>query len=346
VVSNGGHIRDYEEGVRPCVNPHPPLMFVPTTSGTGSEVVGGTIIIDTSRQFKMHIVAVPGHVALCDPLLSLLADLRATLDVTDLCVGGGFFANTFFNTAVQTSGFFDRVFVPISPGNAGVAVGAALAASRLHGDARPHGRSSPFLGPEYDDEAIKATLDNCKLSYEFLDQDEAIIAAAVDVLARDGLVGWFQGRMEWGPRALGHRSILANPQSPYVLDNLNLFLRKRERHRGYGVSVCQEEVERDLCGPRSSPAMEYEYRLRRGTPARAVLPPGADALRVQTLDATPTLFRRLHDAWRTRTGSGMLVNTSLNAFHEPIACTPRDAVRVFYGTGLDLLVIGHFVVRK
>jgi alcohol dehydrogenase class IV len=71
VVSNGGHIRDYEEGVRPCVNPHPPLMFVPTTSGTGSEAVGGTIIIDTSRQFKMHIVAVPGHVALCDPLLTL-----------------------------------------------------------------------------------------------------------------------------------------------------------------------------------------------------------------------------------------------------------------------------------
>jgi alcohol dehydrogenase class IV len=71
VVSNGGHIRDYEEGVRPCVHPHPPLMFIPTTSGTGSEVVGGTIIIDTSRQFKMHIVAVPGHVALCDPLLTL-----------------------------------------------------------------------------------------------------------------------------------------------------------------------------------------------------------------------------------------------------------------------------------
>ena len=71
VVSNGGHIRDYEEGVRPCVNPHPPLMFVPTTSGTGSEAVGGTIIIDTSRQIKMHIVAVPGHVALCDPLLTL-----------------------------------------------------------------------------------------------------------------------------------------------------------------------------------------------------------------------------------------------------------------------------------
>ncbi len=71
VVSNGGHIRDYEEGVRPCVKPHPPLMFIPTTSGTGSEAVGGTIIIDTSRQFKMHIVAVPGHVALCDPLLTL-----------------------------------------------------------------------------------------------------------------------------------------------------------------------------------------------------------------------------------------------------------------------------------
>src|SRR5262249_7874271 len=154
-------------------------------------------------------------------------DVRGTLGVTDLCVGGGLFANTFFNTAVDASQLFDRVFVPISPGNAGVAVGAVMAVGRQSGPSSTRARVSAFLGPQDDDERIKTTLDNCKLSYEYLHDDGAIVRAAVDALARDGLVGWFQGRMEWGPRALGHRSILANPHSPYVLDNLNVFLRKR-----------------------------------------------------------------------------------------------------------------------
>jgi carbamoyltransferase len=275
-------------------------------------------------------------------LLELVAEIRASVDTDTLCLGGGLFYNTYFNTLIQTAGIFARTFVPINPGNAGLAVGISrLEAPGLEGRRVP---LSPFLGPEYDAEAIKTTLDGCKLSYQFLGDSE-VVDAAVAALTRGQLVGWFQGRMEWGPRALGHRSILADPRSPYVLDNLNFFLRKRERSRPFGVSVCEDTVGDFFCGPPASACMEFQYRLRDDR-LRHIIPPGATAIRVQTLNAGERLFWTLHKRMQQATGTGVLVNTSFNGFHEPIVCAPRDAVRVFYGTGLDMLVIGQFVLTK
>jgi carbamoyltransferase len=280
-------------------------------------------------------------------LLELVGDIRATLETDTLCLGGGLFYNSYFNTLVRRSGLFKHVFVPLNAGNAGLSVGATLMVARENGD-RPHasaGAVSPFLGPEYDSEAIKATLDGCKLSYGFVTESEAL-DAAVEALARGQLVGWFQGRMEWGHRALGHRSILANPESPYVLDNLNFFLRKRERWRAFGVSVCEDRIEDLFCGPPTSPFMEYQYGPRDPDRWRHVMPAGATAIRVQTVAAGDGPFWALHRRMEQATGTGVLVNTSFNGFHEPIVCSPRDAIRVFYGTGLDMLVIGQFIVRK
>jgi carbamoyltransferase len=203
---------------------------------------------------------------------------------------------------------------------------------------------SPYLGPAFESEAIKKTLDGCKLSYSFVGEGEAI-DRAVDALAQGQLVGWFQDRMEWGPRALGHRSILANPRSPYVLENLNGFLRKRERWRSFGVSVCQDNLEKFFCGPPTSPFMEYEYSLR-DDGLRPAIPSGATSIRVQTIPESLEPFWTLHKRMGQATGSSVLVNTSLNGFHEPIACTPRDAIRVFYGSGLDMLVLGRFILEK
>jgi carbamoyltransferase len=282
--------------------------------------------------------------ALAEALLGLLADVRASLGVTRLCLGGGLFFNTYLNTRIAESGVFDEVFVPPNPGNAGVAAGAALAVGHGHGP-REAERVSAFLGPEYGLEEIKATLDNCKLSYECL-SDGDVIGTCVRTLAAGRLVGWFQGRMEWGPRALGHRSILASPFSPYALDNLNVYLKRRERYRAYGLSVREEERPDYFDGPARSSWMEYEYRPRDVERFRHVLPDGTSRLRVQTIDPAPSLFRDLHQAFAAATGSGVLVNTSFNGFSEPIVCSPRDAIRVFYGTGLDLLVLGRFVVKK
>jgi carbamoyltransferase len=282
--------------------------------------------------------------ALGDALVEFVSEIHRRVGAKYLCLGGGLFYNTYFNTRVAASNLFDDVFVTPNPGNAGIAAGAALSLGGRRSGEAPE-EVSPFLGPEYSQEEIKSTLDNCKLSYECLSRRELIDACVRDLLA-GRLVGWFQGRMEWAHRALGNRSILASPLSPYVLDNLNTFLKQRERYRAYGLSVCEEEVDVYFDGPRRSRWMEYEYRMKDRARFSHVLPPGASTLRVQTIDRRPSLFRELHGAFGAASGAAVLVNTSFNGFSEPIVCSPRDAIRVFYGTGLDVLVIGQFVVRK
>jgi carbamoyltransferase len=152
--------------------------------------------------------------------------------------------------------------------------------------------------------------------------------------------------MEWGPRALGHRSILANPVAGHALENLNIYLKKRRWYQAFSVSALEEDLDRHFDGPAASPHMEYEYAVRNPDLLRAVVPAGATALRVQSVGRESGLFRRLLEAFSAATGAGVLVNTSFNGFSEPMVCTPRDAIRVFYGTGLDVLVMGRFVLRK
>jgi carbamoyltransferase len=291
------------------------------------------------------IVASAFQRALGEALLALVADIRRSLHASRLCLGGGLFYNTFLNTLVSERGGFDDVFVAPNPGNAGLAAGAALAVSRRDAFSAEPQTVSPFLGPDYPLEDMKGVLDSCKLSYDCLSYGE-VVAACVDALVAGRLVGWFQGRMEWAHRALGNRSILANPLSPYVLDNLNTFLKRREGYRAYSLSVRESQVGRYFDGPPRSRWMEYEYRVRDTDTLKHALPEGATSLRVQTVDADAGLFADLHAAFEAATGHATLVNTSFNGFSEPIVCSPRDAIRVFYGTGLDMLVLGRFVLRK
>jgi carbamoyltransferase len=283
-----------------------------------------------------------------DLLVAVAADVRHVTGARDLCLGGGLFYNTYFNTRLRQSGIFDDVFVAPNPGTAGTALGAALAAADP-GPRPRHQPISPFLGPEYEAEEIKQTLDNCKLSYECATERE-VIDIAVDALVRGQLVGWFQGRMEWGHRALGNRSILATPASPWVLDNLNRFLKHRQPYRTYGVSIPEEDLPRFFVGPPASRFMEFEYEPTCRDRLNA-MPPGVEKLRVQTIpagahDPDVQRFRQLHRRFGEATGMPALINTSFNGFSEPIVCSPRDAIRVFFGTGLDLLVLDRFVLRK
>jgi carbamoyltransferase len=278
-------------------------------------------------------------------LIEVVADIKRRFGGRHLCVGGGLFFNTAFNTAIAQSAQFERLFVPVNPGNAGVALGAAIAVNPA-GITRAGDTSlSPFLGPRFDPGEIKATLDNCKLSYDYVTESSAV-ERTVKALAAGKLVGWFQGSMEWGPRALGHRSILASPVAPFVLENINLFLKHREPYRTYGVSVCQEDLPRFFEGPSSSPVMEYDYVVKDVEALRALLPLNASRLRVHTVSSDDRLFRMLLQAFGSVTGLPILVNTSFNGFNEPIVCTPRDAVRVFFGTGLDMAVLGNFILTK
>jgi carbamoyltransferase len=282
-----------------------------------------------------------------DCLAQLLMRLSAAMNgPSPLCLSGGLFFNTYFTTRAATSGLFGPVHVPPHPGRNGTAVGAALLAG---GAERPASGgasvASPYLGPEYSDAEIKDALDNCKLSYDLLREDR-LIDDVLYALSRGRLVGWFHGRLEWGPRALGHRSVLASPFAPHTLSNLNAFLKRRPAYRSYGVSVPLASVGDLFDGPPASPFMQYEYRPRDPAQFRTILPPGVETVRVHTVDDREPRFHRLLQAWGEKTGTPVLVNTSFNGFHEPLVCSPRDAIRVFYGTGLDILALENFFLRK
>lgn len=279
---------------------------------------------------------------LAELLIELLRSLRGRLEAPRLCLGGSLFYHSSMNTAVRMSGVFDDVFVPVDPGNSGLAVGAALVTA-----ARPPAPASPFLGPAYSSEETKQVLDNCKLQYAWESEEDAV-QVAVRALQDGRLVGWFDGAMEWGPRALGARCILANPTAPYVLDNLNRFLKRRDPWRGYALSGLQEAVADHFEGPPHAIFMECDYRPRDPKQIREALPFREAAVRVQTVSSDSGLprFRRLLEAFGEATGLPFLINTSFNGFHEPIVCSPRDAVGVFYATGLDVLVVNQFALAK
>jgi carbamoyltransferase len=274
-------------------------------------------------------------------LLDLLGAVRARVPGDNLCLGGALFFNTALNSRAKQESGFREVFVPVNPGNAGTAVGSGL---YVAGTAR--GPVSPFAGPAFTSEEIKAVLDNCKLTYDWRSEPE-ILSITVDALRKGRMVAWYEGPMEWGARALGARSILADPFSPFVLENLNRYLKQREGWRGYALAGPLEALPRFFKGPAASPYMECDFQPADPETFRHVVPGPRAAVRVQSVDAAaPGRFRRLLDAFgRVATGP-FLVNTSFNAFQEPIVCSPRDAIRVFFGTGADLLVLDEFVVAK
>lgn len=278
-------------------------------------------------------------------LLHVISDISRRFGSSRLCLGGGLFYNSYFTTLLAESGLYAETFVPANPGNAGVAVGAALTVAAADTPLKRQEPLSPFLGPAFSPQEIKAILDNCKLSYDYLRTGQ-VIDRTTAALAKGQLVGWFQGRMEWGPRALGNRSILASPASPYVLENLNMFLKQRQPHETYSVAICAEDLPRYFRGPAKSSFMEYEYEVLDRDLLRNVLPANATRLRVQTVDESAGTFYELIRAFGDVTGVPMLVNTSFNGFNEPIVCSPRDAIRVFYGTGLDMAVLGNLVLVK
>jgi carbamoyltransferase len=312
-----------------------------------SDSIARVSIAKGSQTDVLHAAAVAsgGQRHVGDALVQLVSDVKRQFGGRHLCLGGGLFYNSFFTTLLAESGLYERTFVPVNPGNGGVALGAALHVATRHGASLPCAPLSPFLGPDFDTNEIKTVLDNCKLSYDYADGRQ-IAERTATALAQGKLVGWFQGRMEWGPRALGNRSILASPVAPFVLENLNGFLKKREPHRSYSVAVCEEDAPRYFQGPTASPFMEFEYSVLQPDILRALLPLGATRLRVQTVPKSAGAFYSLIKAFGAETGVPILVNTSFNGFNEPIVCTPRDAVRVFYGTGLDTVAIGGFILQK
>ncbi|MCD6681509.1 MAG: carbamoyltransferase [Burkholderiaceae bacterium] len=289
-----------------------------------------------------------------ETVLEMVGWLQRESGMTQLAMAGGVALNCVLNARVRDRSAFDEVWVQPAAGDAGTALGAALWIDyRERGGRRSWSMQHAYLGPEYDDDEVEAFLRSSKLPYERLDD---VASRAADLLA-DGLVlGWFQGRMEFGPRALGARSILASPIDAAMQARLNE-IKDREDFRPVAPVVAEERAAhwfaREGRGieaetPLQAPFMLFVYDV---PPEQARRIPAVThfdgTARVQTVNAKQNaLLHRLLTAFEQRTGVPVLINTSFNTRGEPIVCSPRDAIECFWTSPLDALVIGSFLLRK
>ena len=267
----------------------------------------------------------------------------------NLCAAGGLAMNAMLVAALEQSGRFDHVWVQPAAGNAGTSLGAALHTwAHLLGKTNRKPLENVFLGPRFDQEEIKKTLENCKLNFRTLLTDEEIVETAVRRLGDNQIVAWFQGRTEFGPRALGNRSLLASPKNPYSTVNLNEFIKRREDFRKFAASVPEgRAAEYFDCGENA----RFLATVSRVKPEHRDKFEGAvldgDRIRVHVVRREDSpLFWELLEAAGRKTGLPVLYNTSFNLFGEPLVNDPRAAVRSFYASGVDSMIIGGFLLEK
>jgi Predicted carbamoyl transferase, NodU family len=317
-------------------------------------------------------VAASIQAVLEEAVLRLTRSLAKQTGARNLCLAGGVALNCVANGKVLRDGSFENIWIQPAAGDAGGALGAALAAVHIFkGQPRTindnDGMSGSFLGPSFSQTDIERRLTAVRAQFKVLSEDEMIEITA-EALARQQAVGWFQGRMEFGPRSLGARSILGDPRSPGMQKNLNLKVKYRESFRPFAPSVLREDATDWFDLNIDSPYMLIvadvrEDRRRAMTPeeqalfgidklnvARSEIPAVTHvdySARIQTVHAkTNPIFHQLLKRFKEKTGCPVLVNTSFNVRGEPIVCTPEDSFRCFMGNELDLLVVGNCVLQK
>ncbi len=283
-----------------------------------------------------------------DILAAMACSCRERTAQKNLCLAGGVAQNCVANSRILERSGFEHVFVQPAPGDSGAAMGAALWAShQISRVPRRIGDHHTLLGPAFSEQEIAASLDRVGMSYVRLNQ-EALCHRVALLISKNFVIGWFQGRMEFGPRALGSRSILANPCAPDMKDILNARVKFREEFRPFAPAVTEEAAPAyfDLSG--RSPFMLFTPRVR---PERAGEIPSVTHVdgtaRVQTVSKVEhPLFHRLIESFAKISGTPVLINTSFNVRGEPIVCTPDDAIKCFSATDIDFLAIGPFLVTK
>ncbi len=286
------------------------------------------------------------QVALEDTVLKISEWLHDATQLQDLCLAGGVALNCVMNARLRDRGPFDRIWVQPAAGDAGTALGAALwiDAQERGSTERRYCMDHAFLGPAYADDEIERFLQWSQLPYRRLAN---VAEEAADLLAQDKVIGWYQGRLEFGPRALGARSILASPIHAEMQARLNE-IKDREDFRPVAPVVLEEEAPQWFAGADVSPFMLFVYDV---VPDKAGQIPAVrhvdGTARIQTIRRDQNeRYYDLLKAFQIRTGVPVLVNTSFNTRGEPIVNSPRDAVECFWTSPLDALVIGSFLLEK
>jgi carbamoyltransferase len=351
---------DYPTGLR-MTNQKFSLLF------GGKERVPESLLTQREMDLAASIQKVTEEV-----ILRLAKSVRQQTGKKHLCLAGGVALNCVANGVLHRSKIFDRIWIQPAAGDAGGALGAALVGQHLHESVPRHYRSDSdtmsgsYLGPSFSAETVSGELDEIGASYMLLDEEEMLDQVVAKLISGEA-IGWMQGRMEFGPRALGNRSIIADPRSPNMQKQLNLKIKFRESFRPFAPSVLEEYVDQWFDLDVDSPYMllvaaVHEQHRREGAHgtrhgdlgaidlARSSVPAVTHvdfSARVQTVsEKTNRIYHKLISLFHARTGIPMLVNTSFNVRGEPIVCGVADAFRCFMGTNLDTLVIGNHMLEK
>ena len=308
-----------------------------------------------------------------DIVLELARGIAKETGERNLCLAGGVALNCVANGILLREKIFDNIWIQPAAGDAGGALGAALSTWYLHHNKERvvskerDAMKGAYLGPEFTDAEVEAELTACGATFEKLSEDKLIDAVAM-ALADEKAVGWMQGRMEFGPRALGGRSIIADPRSPIMQKQLNLKVKYRESFRPFAPSVLNEHISEWFEQGTDSPYMLLVAGVKEDK--RFIMTEEEDALfgidklnvprssvpaithvdfsaRIQTVHAdTNPRYHAVISKFKEKTGCPLVVNTSFNVRGEPIICTPTDAFKCFMGTEIDVLSIGNYVLYK
>ncbi len=281
-----------------------------------------------------------------ESVLQIARALHAQTGSRNLCMAGGVALNCAMNGRLLREGPFERIYVQPASGDDGIAIGAAF---QLHHEVTDEPRAFEMrdarIGPEFSNEAIRAALDAAGLVYE---TPADLEGRAADLLADGRIVGWYQGRMEFGPRALGSRSILADPTRADMKDRVNDVVKHRESFRPFAPSCLKERASEYFEGCTDSPFMLFVHPVAEAHRGRLPAITHVDGTaRVQTVDANlMPRYHKLISAFKNRRGVPLVLNTSFNVMGEPIVNTPEDAVKCYLGTGIDALAIGDCLTVK
>ena len=326
---------------------------------------------DLLTQFHMDIAS-SIQAVIEEVILKMTKKLSEEYKLPNLCMAGGVALNCVANAKILKAGHFNNLWVQPTAGDAGGALGAALLVWYKELDksrtiSNIDSMKGAFLGPKYNQEEIENSLLKCGAKFEVIN-DDSIIKTTAKALADGKVIGWFQGRMEFGPRALGARSIIADPRSEKMQKILNLKVKYRESFRPFAPSILREDLNEWFDFDYDSPYMllvcdvkkniRYElnetekklFGIDKLNIKRSKIPAVTHvdySARVQTVhrDTNPK-YHSLISRFKEITGCPILVNTSFNVRGEPIVCSPEDAIRCFMGTELDILVIGDFYLKK
>jgi carbamoyltransferase len=281
-----------------------------------------------------------------DVILEMCNYLAEKTKMDTLCISGGVAMNSKMNGRILLESPFSKVWVQPSSDDAGTSIGACFYFwHQVLGNKRHFVMVHDYWGPGYSDDEIKRALDDALLDYETLENPEKTAAHAI---ADGKVIGWFQGRMESGQRALGNRSLLADPRDPKMKEKINLLVKHREWYRPFAPSVLAEYQDEFFESGSPSPFMQIVFPVReekKNLIPSIVHQDGTGRLQTVTKE-TNCRYWNLIDEFRKITGIPLILNTSFNDNDEPIVCTPKEAIRTFFGTGIHELYMGKYRVTK